>query len=585
MLLVSTMQEYVVIGTELDPAIPQNATGRESMEGICSVDDVGGTASQFLPWIDPTSNEVAPVVLVGAGLSFGLAPRAHELAIEIAGKREQVERSLGITTNCAIGCARELYRWAEVCLDKLVTAGTQLAEAKKDLADAMGLTRSPQFLACANIPIRGTTARHRVLSRLAREGRVSALWSFNWDCWLEISLESVGLRNSTRILRKRIAPTDWKLHYLVWVDSEKGVTTDDTVPVFKAHGCLRALNEGKGDFVIAEGEMAKGLAEQSPDRVARMEKETTDRWTVALGWSASEGYVRELMAQHASAGLLGKRLTIVDINPSGEHHQEICGHYGCDPASVGVSVRPAGPGTADDLFLWIQTMRGLASIREATNESAELKPVLMDLESRTPAFDSPDFRNFWCVSLLDSWLPVWLKTCFLTGAHDYRTKPGSGQEIMPSDQRDAHIPWGLDLYSRRDLRAVVGLLDALGRGTHVNRWDFETFPGALWEAKQQLIVIPVPIWVGLDGISVISLKPLIESTHWENKGRIRTVFLTPLGCCENKIDALEESARLLRWKEAVSSAFNHTHLASPDSIRTVWLDQLSGEKTWENPHA
>lgn len=166
----------------------------------------------------------------------------------------------------------------------------------------------------------------------------------------------------------------------------------------------------------------------------------------------------------------------------------------------------------------------------------------------------------------------------MTGAQDYRVKPGKEAEILPADQRDAHIPWGVDLYSRKDLRAVASLMAALGSDCEAHAWDFESFPGALWDKAQQVLIVPVPVWVDLEKVSSVRLKHLVEWSHWFDKSRIRRLFLLPL---QPEVDALHDAeveARLARWREVMASLFGQVHLAVPDAISTVELGDLATTK-------
>lgn len=534
--------------------------------------------AQFGPWTDPTSNENPPMVLIGAGLSYGLAPPANDLAREIGNRRSAIEEQLGIVTvGQQIQCADDLYCWAEKCIELTIGTGVSEAEAKKLLAEAMGLTADARFLARENISLRGTTARHRVLSRLAREGRVNALWSFNWDCWLEMSLESVGLRAGERT-GGMLSPLEWKLRYLVWVDSMTGPAKSDSIPLFKAHGCLRALAEGRGDFVISKGEMERDLSQQPAGRVDLMKAQVGGRWMVALGWSASEGYVRQLLLEQGGKGLLGDRLTIVDVNPARAHHEEVCDSYKCDLDASGRIVSGKSPGSTDDLFLWIQTHRGLAAIKEGLTAGGPLQKRLSELEILVPVFDDLNFQDFWCVSLLDSWLPAWLKTCFMTSAQDYRVKPGKEAEILPSHQRDAHIPWGIDFYSRKDLQAAASLIASLASYAEQSDWDFDTFAGALWDKSRQMLVVPIPIWVDPERVAPVRLKHLVESSHWFDKRRIRSMMLLPLQPETALLSEPEVAARTTRWREAMASLFGQAHLAVPGGITSVDLVDLAAMK-------
>lgn len=72
-------------------------------------------ANHFAGWIDPANCQKAPIVLIGAGLSFGLVPRADEYAREIELRKSEIEDSLGITSSIVPVNAKELYRWAGCC--------------------------------------------------------------------------------------------------------------------------------------------------------------------------------------------------------------------------------------------------------------------------------------------------------------------------------------------------------------------------------------------------------------------------------------------------------------------------------------
>jgi hypothetical protein len=166
---------------------------------------------RFNAWIDPRARSPPPLLIVGAGLSFGLVPTAQELADKIAKRQTAIENELGIPPGPTITNPVSLYAWADHCLKALSAAmpGNAAIDAKIRLAHAMGLMTDKRFLAQAGVGPRGTTARHRVLARLAREGRVRAVWSFNWDCWLEASFEAVGMRRNDEPF-PLFTKTDWQ---------------------------------------------------------------------------------------------------------------------------------------------------------------------------------------------------------------------------------------------------------------------------------------------------------------------------------------------------------------------------------------
>jgi len=534
-----------------------------------------GLHDQFRVWIDPRCPLQPPIVLVGAGLSAGLVPLALNLALGVGARKKEIERQLGVTSQLQVASATDLYAWAGECLAQLVSSGMTDAAAKRMLADSIGVTTDPSFLARANVPLRGTTPRHRVLGRLAREGRVSAIWSFNWDCWLEASLETVGLMRGETPENRSVAPEAWKLKYHVWVNSESNAENAATLSVFKAHGCVRSLAEGRGDFVITAQEMGARFEEQQHERKARMGSQIAGRSAITLGWSASEKYVREFFELQHRANNLGSRITIVDSAPRNPEHLNVCASFNCGIDEAAAQVAREGPGTTDDLLLWIQTLRGLASLKEACTGNAQMLRTIEEVSSGIPAFSSDTFSSNWCVSLLDCWLPIWLRTCFLSKAQRYGTVPGEEAEIVPSEHRDVHIPWGGNLQDRADLQAAASLLTSLHRAAPEHSWDYDTFPGALWNRPKQLIVIAVPIWLSTEDISAIYLKPLVESSHWAHKARIRRILLLPLHSPSAPAAQDYRAERLERWKESISSLFGNAHLASPNTILVTDLDEIA----------
>ena len=251
---------------------------------------------QFRAWIDPQSSLPPPLLIVGAGLSFGLAPNAQQLAKDTSERKVDIESTLGIPAGPAISTDDDdLYVWADHCLKALKSVhALDEMPAKRRLASAMGLMTDKRFLAQAGVGPRGTTPRHRVLARLARENRIRAVWSFNWDCWLEASFDAVGLRRHDES-NQRIANEGWKIRYHVWFKNEPAHNTIDTQLLFKTHGCVRALQEGQGDFVIAKSEMK---AAQPGSKTTLLRKQiAADGGAIAIGWAAREPYVVVMFAK------------------------------------------------------------------------------------------------------------------------------------------------------------------------------------------------------------------------------------------------------------------------------------------------
>ena len=531
---------------------------------------------RFSTWIDPRDSSLPPLLIVGAGLSHGLAPNAKDLAKEIAGRQAVIEQELGVPSYATITEASSLYAWAGHCLDALssATPGITSIDAKTRLARAMGLMTDKRFLAQAGVGPRGTTPRHRVLARLAREGRIGAVWSFNWDCWLEASFDAVGMRRNDGATQC-IANDGWMTRYHVWFTGAPNNNATDMQLLFKAHGCLRALHEGNGDFVIAQSEMSLKLADQPQTRTTLLLDHAKSRSAIAVGWAANEPYIVELFeAQKPPVQLpLTGAITFIDLEPSQPNQTAIRQAYPGHQSDAGVKVNGSDAGQTDCLMLWLQTKRGLRSLREACHACASAKSLQL-IEQQLPSFDVPHMSSHWQVSFFDDWLPVWLRCCFLTGAQGFDVANGQQLRLLPSELRDAHIPWGRPSRPRQDLSAAAALLLVLDTASKPDcLWQFDTFPGALWRSADSHLVLPIPIWADPSGAARATIKPLVESRHWRDKARIRTLSLLPLDAAENALPT-EAAQRLTLWKEAVASCFNHAALANPSALQDCTLQTL-----------
>lgn len=539
---------------------------------------------RFSVWIDPRDSSPAPLLIVGAGLSFGLVPTAQELAHDVAGRQIAIENKLGISHDSTVTSPTSLYTWADHCVTELSTAnpGITTIDAKIRLAQAMGLMTDRRFLAQAGVGPRGTTARHRVLARLAREGRVRAIWSFNWDCWLEASFEAVGMRRDDGATQQ-FANDRWMTRYQVWFKDVINKNATDMQLLFKAHGCLRALHEGKGDFVIATSEMAQGLANQPTTRTELLLDHAKGGSAIAVGWSASERYVVELFAaqQGKVPPPLTGSITFIDVKPDQPDQNAIRQAYGTQPPDGGVKVNGSGDGQTDDLMLWLQTKRGLRSLQEACDGSPS-RAEAQRIERRIPSFDAARMTSVWPTPFFDDWLPVWLRCCFFTRAMEFSVPNGQELRLLSSERRDAHIPWGTPAKPRRDLRAAAALLLALDAVSMPDcPWHFDAFPGALWRSRDSHLVLPIPIWADPSRAARATIKPLVDSLHWSDKARIRTLILLPLDAAEEAVpvDAL---LRLTLWKEAVASCFSHAALAHPSAIQDCTLLTLPAPNAWHH---
>lgn len=133
----------------------------------------------FSYWSDPGENQSPPALIIGAGFSTPQVRLPVQLATHYAKHQSEIEKTLIIATgfNFKLDEAGksnnpdDLYSWAGRCVEELrKDPGATSVTAKRKFISAIGLLEDQEFAATANVPLRGTTPRHRVLARLAREG-------------------------------------------------------------------------------------------------------------------------------------------------------------------------------------------------------------------------------------------------------------------------------------------------------------------------------------------------------------------------------------------------------------------------------
>ena len=197
-----------------------------------------------------------PVLICGAGMSSGLVPSVKDLTKECP----QAEKKLGCSAPRNDGDLDKdgyLYDWAEQIYQQLQNRQEPLPKLK--IADALGLLDNPAWLGKVVMPLRENWPRHRVIARFAREKRWHAIWSLNWDCLLEAGLESVGF-DEVQPLTKQPWPTTYVTY--VTTDDAQSSADDDTVTVYKPHGCVKSL-------LKAEEEYNKGNYSNKAERLAK----------------------------------------------------------------------------------------------------------------------------------------------------------------------------------------------------------------------------------------------------------------------------------------------------------------------------
>jgi hypothetical protein len=517
---------------------------------------------------------VSPILLVGSGMSYDLVPQVNRLSHSIKSKQDEIEQALGIDACAAIDLSvdGELYRWAEDAYKKLLVLGFPEHEAKLRIAKVLGVTTDPCWSAKANMPIRGTTPRHRVVARFAREGRWHALWSLNWDVWLERALESVGVEAiQERSSSPAVLPNTWVCWFDTWVPPHPiNQGTPQTVFIFKPHGCVNSLLRGEGVFILTAAELAGKMAGVEETIGNRLRTSFTDHSLIVAGWSASEEYLRNGFSKLKGSLNVSSTLTIIDPKFNDFGHEALVEAYGTTKAAAACCPQYEGFPNTDDTFLWIQTRHGLSCMLAlASAHEAVVINEYLDAYREPQQRTSPDgFVMEW----FDSFLPVWSRLCFNNGRQKFYAGVEVATDVLPTHRRDEHVPWSDQGLPRLDLIAAKSLLIAMSRKKlSCGHLDYDLFPGAIWDPRSGHLVIPVPTWNPTDAQSLSALKPLVESRHWANQGKIKKVSI--LGVDHETPARVVGASTRSNWAYEVSRLMHYAGFANPLNIGWLSLDE------------
>lgn len=529
----------------------------------------------FPYWSDPGESQTPPALIIGAGFSTPQVRLPYQLAIHYAEQQSEIEGKLGIATNFDFeldGADKannpdDLYCWAGRCVEELIkVSGATPDAAKRNLINAIGLLEDQGFAATANIPLRGTTPRHRVLARFAREGCIYSLWSLNWDLWLEAAFEAVGLvrMNSASPNFSDELPTNWKKSYRVFLPSDPPGERNNCIPLYKPHGCIGAFAaQTNGAFMLTKAE----LEVDAPPAVKHsLYAQLTGKPVCAIGWGATEGNLQKIFEECATANQLQSgNLTIVSlgwndgVETTDSRHSKLAENFAQDATNTLCSVQRNTPGTTDDLMQWIQALRTLRRFKmtviahDSTNTT-----VLQQLETQIEIFKEPIFLGQpfgWTLSWLDTFVPVWSRFCFSLKALVFQKDGDVPVSALPMMRRDEHIPLNDNTTKRWDILSAANLYSVLlSMDTAIqSELDFENFPGAFLHEPTRSLLIPIPMWVDVGDISLAAIKPLMESRHWNGMSRIKGICLLRVKGGLTVETPSNESDRLVVWKQGFCS--------------------------------
>lgn len=523
---------------------------------------------------------VAPVLFIGAGMSYSLVPGPIELSKNICNRFPEVGKILGITIHQPNTASQtDLYNWADDVLNAFPKTLSE-NDANLRLAEAMGILSDRRFYAKIGLPLRGNTPRHRIAARFAREGRWDVIWSLNWDCIMEAALKSVGLLPDPTPAIKKNNPLPWRRWYSTWSPGDNHAPSSRqpcTLHVIKPHGCINKLANGQATFVVSTSQL-DALPTNLNAVNNRIRVVFSDSPLTVVGWSAGEAYIHiEISAVKDQSALCNAAdcLSVIDPNwsttPPQANHNMLAAAFSRNQTNCHFPASSPGNPTTDQLFQWLQTLYGLERLetcaRKNAQSDAQWNNRTNDLLNIKAHFPEPD-PSHWLNSFFDDFLPVWVRMCCNAGKVIYTNYAPIRPETIATHRRDEHIPWGYAGSNREDLLAVIPLILELQNKSHTPfPWNFDEFPGAFWNEADGHLVIPLPAWGGNSlPIELAAIKPLVEGWNWSRKGIIQKISVLPL-LPQPSYSAVNDSQYVLRG--SVAQVMKSSRFSDPRSIEVI----------------
>lgn len=457
-----------------------------------------------------TSGEEKAVLMVGAGLSYGIVPMAAGL-LPYAQKIVQElniadDKFSHIDIESDDGKRSAIYHYSDVILSHYPD--------KLDYASRLGILNNPKWYAKVGLPLRGTTPRHRVIARFARENLLHEIWSYNWDTVLESAFEAVGFTRGRIDEIKQ--PWNSLFDTIITYDDLTASPTGGFFKVYKPHGCLHAMKKAQElkrsnlaeskkiaeRFMIGQNELLleKQWTEEEPGSTFLSLMHTSlNQHVTIVGWSLPEKYVHDKLAyimNKISAKI--EHLSIIDpYYQTG--HATIANRYNLNQDNTHFAVAPTQADlTTDNLFLALQAKYSLKQLLKNTDEQSDEWNTIQQVINHC---DLGNAKNAY-ISWADDFLPAWIRLC-------WRTENLKVRNFNPFDIRlekpDIHIPYQGIETTRIDMEMAAKIFHHI-QNSKID-WNFTKFPGGLWSHKDALLVIPLP---NATFSSLHVIKPLIK---------------------------------------------------------------------------
>ena len=426
-----------------------------------------------------------------------------------------------------------LYKWADEAIAALAVVVP--GEEKRVISKVLGLTTDDYWTAKIGVELPGSTPRHRVIARFARERMWQSVWSLNWDTLLESALEQVGLNRDAGPDNQ-----EWPTAFATNLLSTDFPTNapNHIVELCKPHGCVHSLAKAEDLFAAGEAEKARELCNRLMIGKTELEKvrhnqhdnaffnrfrtDVLARPLTSAGWSASEPSLRQVIDESVKPKYgtdKAEELTIIDPVCNDSGHAEILRAYGLEVAQVHCEVSTEATGfTTDLLFLWLQVRFALLNIEKWSCD--EWKEMVGE---RLKITDNGGLSEF-LVQFSDNFLPAWVRLCWRAGI--VALPPGVDPESFDLEKQNYHIPLRGAATVRDDLKSAASILVML-EGLE-DKWDLGRFPGCLWCNDSQHLVIPIPAWAETGKANDLrALKVMFKRLQAE-AGHIRTASVMPI---------------------------------------------------------
>jgi hypothetical protein len=525
-----------------------------------------------------------PILILGAGVSYGLVPNPKEL---FPTGCQQAERKIG----CCSGIdydnqgGNDLYSWAESIVNELEQRGEPLAKLR--IAKELGILSDPRWQPRVSCRALQNLPRHRIIARFVREKRWKAIWSLNWDTYLETALESIGICCDTNSTLNNFP---WITKYRTFVTEADYAVSDDVFKLHKPHGCVRSLIQAKKElnignphgkaeqlserFLVTRSEMASlshRATSQDHNFYSNIRDAFSGRSLYTFGWKAeAEGYILESLTAISSQLRTDFEDGLCVINRSFYDeggHGRLASIYGKTREEAFVEVEKGF--CSDDLLLWLQARYLLGKLLNWTNgvQKTLIQEIVDSIASPAPA--TQRLLYDWA----DCLLPAWMRLCWRAGLVECRNS--DDQLIEPHDIRletpDEHIPLSLiPNPDRTDLKSAIPLLLSVINGNA--NLDLRKYPGGIYRVSDCTLIVPLPGWE-TDYNDLEGLKPLIEEVRQSRGfGFVEKIAVLPLG--HDSAPVVDEAQHILPQK--LAHKLDILAFAKEGAITVISLDEVSG---------